>query len=78
MGYITQLLIALVYKIGTKLMVRQSYSTLIKYVDYLIVISIDIKEIVEVRENLSKRKTGKKGVVNSYLRILLPTLSTFK
>ena len=36
-------------------------------------------KIVEVRENLSKRKTGgKKGMVNSYLRILLPTCSTSK
>ena len=37
-------------------------------------------KIVEVRENLSKRKTRKKGVVNSYLGILLPTCSssTFK
>ena len=35
-------------------------------------------KIVEVRENLSKRKTGKKGVVKSYFRILLPTCSTFK
>ena len=32
MGYITQLLIALVYKIGTKLILRQSSSTLVKYI----------------------------------------------
>ena len=44
MGYTTQLLIALVYKTGTKLMLRQSSSTLVKYVNYLIVISININE----------------------------------
>ena len=32
MGYTTQLLIATVYKTGTKLMLRQSSSTLVKYV----------------------------------------------
>ena len=36
MEYITQLLIALVYKTGTKLMLRQSSTTLVKYVNYLI------------------------------------------
>ena len=36
MGYTTQLLIALVYKTGTKLMLRQSSSTPVKYVYYLI------------------------------------------
>ena len=60
MRYITQLLIALVYKTGTKLMVRQSSSTLVKYVNYLIVISINIMKIVEVKEDLSKRKTREK------------------
>ena len=43
-GYTTQLPIALVYKTGTKLMLRQSSSTLVKYVKYLIVISINIKD----------------------------------
>ena len=43
-GYTTQLLIALVYKTGTKLMLGLSSSTLVKYVNYLIVISINISE----------------------------------
>ena len=36
MEYTTQLLIALVYKTGTKLMLRHSSTTLVKYVNYLI------------------------------------------
>ena len=36
MGYTTQLLTALVYKTGTKLMLRQSSSSLVKYVNYII------------------------------------------
>ena len=59
MGYITGLLIALVYKTGTKLMLRQISSTLVKYVNHLIVISINFNEN-EVRENLSKRKPREK------------------
>ena len=60
MVYTTQLLIALAYISDTKLMLRQSSSTLVNYVNYLIGISININEIVEVKENLSKRKTMKK------------------
>ena len=52
MGYTTQLFIALVYKTGTKLMLRQSSSTLVKYVNYLIVISININENCRSTENL--------------------------
>ena len=52
MGYTTQLLIALVYKTGTKLMLRQSSSTLVKYVNYLIVISININENCRSKRNL--------------------------
>ena len=44
MGYTTQLLIALVYKTDTKLMLKQSSSTLVKHVNYIIVISININE----------------------------------
>ena len=79
MGMHTQLLIALEYKTGTKLMLRQSSSTLFKYVNYLIVMSINNNEIIEVRENLLKRKTRIKNKgVYSYLRILLPSCLTFK
>ena len=78
MEYTTQLFIALVYKTGTKSMLRQSSSTLVKYVNYLIVISININENVEERKFVKKKNKGKKGVVNSYLKILLPTCSTFK
>ena len=59
-GYITQLLIVLVYKTGTKLMVRQSYSTLIKYVDYLIVISININENCRSKRKFVKKKDKEK------------------
>ena len=52
MGYKTQLLIALVYKTGTKLNLRQSSSTLVKYVNYLIVISININENCRRKRNL--------------------------
>ena len=79
MGYTTQLFIALVYKTGTKLVLRQSFSTLVKYVNYLIVISINISENCRSKRKFVKKKNKeKKGVVNSYLRILLITRSTFK
>ena len=78
MGYTTQLFIALVYKTGTKSMLRQSSSTLVKYVNYLIVISININENCRREKICQKEKQGKNGVVNSYLKILLPTCSTFK
>ena len=62
MGYTTQLLIALVYKTGTKLMLRQSSSTLVKYVNYLIVISIDINENCRSKRKFVKKKNkGKKA-----------------
>ena len=35
-------------------------------------------KIVEERKFVKKKNKGKKGVVNSYLKILLPTCSTFK
>ena len=62
MGYKTQLIIALVYKTGTKLVLRQCSSTLAKYVNsmYLIAYPSILMKNVEVRENLSKRKTRKK------------------
>ena len=60
MGYTTQLLIALVCKTGTKLMLRQSSSTLVKYVNYLIVISININENCRSKRKFVKRKTRKK------------------
>ena len=72
MGYTTQLLIALVYKTGTKLMLRQSSSTLVKYVNYLIVMSININENCRSKRKFVKRKNQeKKGVINSHLRILV-------
>ena len=52
-----------------KLMLRQSSSTPIKYVNYLIVISINIKENCRNKRKCVKRKTRKKGVVNSNLKI---------
>ena len=67
MGYTTQLLIALAYKTGTKLMLRQSSSTLVKYVNYLIVISINIKENCRSKRKFVKKKNKGKGVVNSYI-----------
>ena len=61
MGYTTQLLIALVYKTGTKLMLRQS-SSLVKFVNYLIVISININESCRSkRKFLKKKNKGKKA-----------------
>ena len=56
MGYTTQLLIALVYKTGTKLMQRQSSSTLVKYVNYIIVISININENCRSKRKFVKKK----------------------
>ena len=60
MGYITQLLIALVYKTGTKLMLRQSSSTLVKYVNYLIGISININENCRSKRKFVKKKNKEK------------------
>ena len=77
MGYTTQLLIALVYKTGTKLMLRQSSSTLVNFVNYLIVISININENCRSKRKFVKRKNRKKGEINSYLRIVLPACTTF-
>ena len=59
MGSTTQLLIALVYKTGTELMLRQSSSTLVKHVNYLIVISININENCESKRICQKEKQGK-------------------
>ena len=59
MGYTTLLLIALVYKTGTKLMLRQS-STLVEYVNYLIVISINIIENCRSKRKFVKRKNQEK------------------
>ena len=56
MGYTTQLLIALVYKTGTLLMLRQSSSTLVKYVNYLIVIYININENFRSKRKFVKKK----------------------
>ena len=61
MGYTTQLFIALVYKTGTKLMLRQSTSTLVKYVNYLIVISININENCRREKICQQEKQGEKG-----------------
>ena len=60
MGYTTQLFIALVYKTGTKSMLRQSSSTLVKYVNYLIVISININENCRREQICQKEKQGEK------------------
>ena len=61
MGY-TTLLIALVYKTGAKLMLRQSSSALVTYVNYLIVISININENCRSkRKFVKKKKKGKKA-----------------
>ena len=60
MGYTTQLLITLVYKTGTKLMLRQSCSTLVKYVNYLIVIFININENCRSKKICKKEKTEKR------------------
>ena len=63
MGYTTQLLIAQVYKTGTKLMLRQSSSTLVKYyVNYLIVIYINIKENCRSKRKFVKKKNKEKNV----------------
>ena len=60
MGNTTQLLIAIVYKTGTKLMLRQSSSTLVKYVNYLIVIFININENCRCKRNFVKKKNKEK------------------
>ena len=60
MGYTTQLIVALVYKTGTKLMLRQSSSTLVKYVNYLVVISIYINENCRSKRKFVKRKNQEK------------------
>ena len=59
MGYTTQLFIALVYNTGTNLMLRQSSSTLVKYVNYLIVIFI-INENCRSKRKFVKRKNQEK------------------
>ena len=61
MGYTTQLRIALVYKIGIKLMLRQSSSTLVKYVNYRIGISININENCRSKRKFVKKKMRKKS-----------------
>ena len=62
MGYTTQLFIALVYKTGTKLMLGQSSSTLVKYVNHLIVISINTNENCRSKRKFVKKKNkGKKA-----------------
>ena len=49
-------------------------STLVKYVNYPSI----LMKIVEERKFVKKKKQGGGGsVVNSYLRIVLPTCSTF-
>ena len=45
-----------VYKTGTKLMLRQSSSTLVKYGNYLIVISININEDCRSKRKFVKKK----------------------
>ena len=61
-GYTAQLFIALVYKTGTKLMLRQSSSTLVKYVNYLIIISIKISENFRSKRKFVKKKNkGKRA-----------------
>ena len=60
MGYTTQLLMALVYKTGIKLMMRQSSSTLVKYVNYLIVIYINISENCRSKRKFVKKKNKEK------------------
>ena len=69
----------LVYKTGAKLMLRQNSSTLVKYINYLIVISININENCRSKRKIVKKKTKEgKGVVNSYLRIILSACLTLK
>ena len=60
MGYTTQLLVAPVYKTGTKFMLRQSSSTLVKNVNYLIVISINLNENCRSERKFVKRKNQEK------------------
>ena len=52
--------IALVYKTSTKSMLRQSSSTLVKYVHYLIFISININENCGSKRKLVKKKSREK------------------
>ena len=58
-GNTTQLLIALQFKTGNKLMLGQSSSTLVKYVNNLIVISSNINE--NCRSKRKFVKTTNKG-----------------
>ena len=61
MGYTTQLLIALVYKTGTKLMLKQSSSALVKYVNYIIVIAININENCRSKRKFVRKKNNEKN-----------------
>ena len=60
MGYTTQLFIALVYTTGTKLMLRQSSSTLVIYVNNLTVIAININENCRSKRKFVKKKKQEK------------------
>ena len=55
-GIHSQLLIAPEYKMVPKLILRQSSYTLVKYVNYLIVISININETYRSRIKFAKKK----------------------
>ena len=55
------LLITLKYKTGSKLMVRQSPSTLVKCVNYLIVISTNINENYRSKRKFVKKKHKNKS-----------------
>ena len=82
MGYTTQLFIALVFKTGTKLMMRQSSSTLVKYVNNLIVISINMNEncrrkrIFLKKKNMEKRR-GKLISQNSFTHMFNIQMNKF-
>ena len=60
-GIPTQLLVTQEYKTGTKLMLRQSPSTLVKYVNYLFVISANINENHRSKRTFAKKKKKKKN-----------------
>ena len=77
----TQLLIALENKTGTKLM--WSSSTVVKYVNYLIVISIIINETYRSKRKFAvkKNKNKKRGILisqNSFTQMFNFQMTKFK
>ena len=86
MGIHTQLLFTLEHKTGIKLMLRHSSSTLVKYVIYPIVTSININEHYRSKRKFANKKNKSKqkkqgGIFisqNSFLHFFNTRMTKFK